>query len=188
VETYGGIEPVTIDRKDESISLDVIVIAGAPGAGKTTVCRALHVQMQGPYIELGQHLRQLHLDPGWHTASPREEQMSFENLLAITRNYLKYGYTPVIVTDLEDFRILEIPSLFSEHRYRIITLVCSNEELERRVLTPTRDSGYRDVRRTQEWNAIAKARPLVRNEHRLDTTGQTIEETVQAVRRLIGQR
>ncbi len=164
---------------------EIIVVAGAPGSGKTTVCRTIKARERWLLIDFGQHLRQLHLDPEWKTASPREEQMSFENLIAVARNYLKYGYAPIMITDLQDFRVLEIPSLFPEHRYRIITLVCSDEELKRRVLEPTRDSGFRDVERTQEWNAMVKARPLVRNEQRLDTTGQTVEQTVEAVIDLI---
>jgi len=164
---------------------DIVVIAGAPGAGKTTVCRALHARFSWPYVDLGQHLRQLHLDPQWETASAREEQMSFENLIAIARNYIRYGYTPVIITDLEDFRVPQIPSLFPDHRYLIISLVCSNNELKTRVLEPTRDSGFRDVERTQEWNTTLRERSAVPNETRLDTTGQTPDETGEAVIQLI---
>ncbi len=65
---------------------DLIVIAGAPGSGKTTVSDLLYAELKSPYIDFGD-VRNFHLDWGWTNQSPREEQMSFENLIYILKNY-----------------------------------------------------------------------------------------------------
>jgi len=64
---------------------EIIVLAGSPGNGKSTVCNALRDDLDIPLIELGL-LRQFHLDREWKKSTPEEEAMSFENLVAITWN------------------------------------------------------------------------------------------------------
>ncbi len=78
-------------------SPEIIVIAGAPGAGKSTVCNALRAKLDAPLVELGR-LREFHLHRDWTNQSPEEEAMSFENLVTITQNYLRHGYQPVLIT------------------------------------------------------------------------------------------
>jgi len=80
---------------------DLIVIAGAPGSGKTTVADLLHGTLKSPYIDFG-YIREFHLDQEWKDANPQEEQMSFENLVHIIKNYISYGYNNIVVTDLQD--------------------------------------------------------------------------------------
>ena len=159
---------------------DVIVIAGAPGSGKTTVGQHLRAAQGWPLIELGR-LRQFHLDPAWTLASAAEEQMAFENLLALLRNYRRHGYRNVLVNDLEDFRVQHIPTALEGYRYVIISLVVDDEELARRVLDPARDSGFRDVQTAIAWNQRLRHRPLLPNEHRLDSSHQQPQETVESV-------
>ncbi len=65
------------------LSLDLLVIAGAPGSGKTTVSDILYAALKSPYIDFGD-VRNFHLDREWKNQSPREEQMSFENLVIIS--------------------------------------------------------------------------------------------------------
>jgi len=96
---------------------------------------------------------------------------------------LRHGYKTVLVTDLLESRVQQIPAVFSDYRFVIVTLVCSEEELTTRVLNPARDSGYRDVARTQKWNASVKARELLPHEIRLDTTSQSPMQTIEAVRK-----
>ena len=123
---------------------DLLVVAGAPGSGKTTIARLLHAELGGARVDFG-YLREFHLDNEWSNASPREEGMAFENLLYVVRNYFRHGYAPVIVTDLLDFRVQEIPVHFRHDNFVIATLVVHDDaELKRRVLIPERDSGYRD--------------------------------------------
>ncbi len=131
------------------LSLDLLVIAGAPGSGKTTVSDLLYAVLQSPYIDFGD-VRNFHLDWQWSNESPREEQMSFENLVYILKNYICYGYKNVILNDLKDFRVQQIPELFAEHNYLIASLVIeSDDELAARIRN--RDSGFTNVERALTW-------------------------------------
>jgi broad-specificity NMP kinase len=164
---------------------DLIVLAGAPGSGKTTTMRLLQPILCSPAIDLG-HLRAFHLDAAWTNATPQEEQMSFENLIALVTNYLRYGYKNIMITDLEDERVQKIPVLFAKHNYLIATLlVREDDQLATRVCTPTRDSGFRDVARALAWNQSIQQRPLLSNEYRIDTTDQQPEQTAAEILRLI---
>jgi len=163
----------------------LIVIAGAPGSGKSTVIKRLHQHFQSVLIEFSD-FRVLHLDPEWHKASPSEEAMSFENLVFALRNYLKHGYSHILLTDLEDERVQQIPSLFKPQEFMIVTLVLSDEaEHKRRVLDPDRDSGYRDYQKAIAWNKAIMDRQPVTNEYRLDTTNLSSEAVSQRIIDLI---
>lgn len=161
---------------------DLIVIAGAPGSGKTTVADLLHRALASPYIDFGD-IREFHLDRGWKDQSPREEQMSFENLVYIIKNYIRYGYTNIIVTDLQDFRVRQIPALFAGHSHLIATLIISSDdELASRI--EKRNDGWRDVGRALAWNRQIRERPLLTGEHRIDNTHHEPERTLEVILQL----
>lgn len=119
-----------------------IFITGAPGSGKTTISNLLKTKLNdSPLIDFG-WIRQFHLDQKWKKASKKEEQMSFENLVFILKNYAKYGYKNIIINDLQDHRIQQIPKLFSKYNYTIISLIVKDDvELKNRILSE-RDSGF----------------------------------------------
>lgn len=164
-------------------ALDLLVVAGAPGSGKTTVSDLLYATLQSPYIDFGD-VRNFHLDWQWSNESPTEEQMSFENLVYILKNYIHYGYKNVILNDLEDFRVQQIPELFAEHNYLIATLVIeSDDELTARIRN--RNSGFTNVARALAWNKEIQQRPLLAGEHRIDNTynpQQTVDIILQIAR------
>ena len=163
----------------------LLFIGGAPGSGKTTVSRLLHEKFQSVMIDFGT-LREFHLDNLWTKQSDKEERMAFENLVFILKNYIRNGYKNVIVNDLKDFRIEQIPEVFADDDYLIVTLVVyEDDELRRRVLDPNRDSGWRDVERALEWNRAVIERPAVENEYKLDNTANTPERTAQDIINLI---
>ncbi len=58
--------------------VDLIVIAGAPGSGKTTVGEQLHAKLGSVLLNFGR-LREPHLDPDWSNASDVEEEMAFKS-------------------------------------------------------------------------------------------------------------
>lgn len=160
---------------------DFIFIAGAPGVGKTTIVKLLQEKLQSPSVDFG-NIREFHLDRTWKNASEREEEMSFENLIFILKNYATHGYTNVIVSDLQDFRIEEIPELFKENSYIIITLFITNdEELTKRVLTESRDSGFRDVEKALKWNKHVQERNKLPKEHKIDNTHSNPTETLEYI-------
>lgn len=164
----------------------LLFIGGAPGSGKTTVSRLLHEKFQSVMIDFGT-LREFHLDDLWTKQNEKEEQMAFENLVFILKNYIRNGYKNIIVNDLKDFRIEQIPGIFADDDYLIVTLVLhDDEELRARVLDPNRDSGWRDVERALEWNRAVIERPAVKNEYKLDNTANRPEETAQKIINLIG--
>ena len=163
----------------------LIFIGGAPGSGKTTVSNLLHETFQSVMIDYG-ILREFHLDTWWTKQSEKEEQMTFENLVFIGKNYIRNGYKNVIVNDLKDFRIEQIPEAFAEDDFLIVTLfVHDDDELRARVLNPTRDSGFRDAERALAWNRAVIERPAVRNEYKLDNTLNTPEETAREIINLV---
>jgi hypothetical protein len=162
---------------------NLLVIAGAPGSGKTTVAELLYAALASPYIDFGD-IREFHLAQDWKTASPREEQMSFENLIYILRNYFRYGYENVIVTDLQDFRVQQIPELFGGHNYLIATLIVKDDdELAARI--QNRDDGFRDIGRALAWNKQIQERPLVVGEHRIDNTHNEPKRTADMILQIV---
>jgi dephospho-CoA kinase len=163
----------------EKLAYDLIVIAGAPGSGKTTVGDLLQSALKSPYIDFG-YIREFHLDRDWLDESAREEQMSFENLVYIIKNYIRYGYENIIVTDLQDFRVRQIPELFAEYNYLIATMIIkSDKELALRI--ENRNDGWRDVPRALAWNEQVQTRPLLLGEHRIDNTHNEPERTVEII-------
>lgn len=160
-------------------SLDLLVIAGAPGSGKTTVSDLLYATLQSPYIDFGD-IRNFHLDRQWSNQSPSEEQMSFENLIFILKNYIRYDYKNVILNDLKDFRVQQIPELFADRNYLIATLVIeSDEELAARIRT--RKSGFTNVEQALKWNKEIQERPLLAGEYRIDNMRNNPQQTVDII-------
>lgn len=152
----------------EMPSCDLLVIAGAPGSGKTTVCDLLYAALQSPYIDFGD-VRNFHLDRHWSNQSPKEEQMSFENLIFILKNYVRYGYKNVILNDLKDFRVQQIPEIFAGHNYLIATLITEkDDELATRIRN--RNSGFTNVERALNWNKEIQQRLLLAGEYRIDNS------------------
>lgn len=157
-----------------------IIISGAPGSGKTTIAKLLKEKLDSPYIDFG-WLREFHLDRAWNQASEKEENMSFENLTYILKNYIKNNYNNVIVTDLTDEKIKKIPELFSDTDFIIISLMIDNDvELQKRVLGE-RDSGFKNAEAAILWNQKLKIRTSLANEHKIDNSHNKPEVTVEQI-------
>lgn len=165
---------------------DFIFIAGAPGSGKTTISRLLHEKLSCALIDFG-NLRIFHLDREWSNANEEEEEMSFENLVFILKNYTKHGYKNVIVDDLKDFRIEQLPETFKDFRYIILTLVIGSDEELRKRVTQERDSGYKNADKAIEWNNHIKSRSKLRGEYKIDNSHNKPEKTVEEIMKLLQQ-
>ena len=152
----------------------VIVIAGAPGTGKSTLARVLQERTQTPLFEFGWIPEFRHI-PNGYISYEEEEQISFENLVLVTRNYLRHGFRGVILTDLNNRYVAEIGAVFSGLDYRIVTLVLQDEAvLAQRVLDPSRTSAYRDVEAALAINRSILSRPCYPYERRVDVTGKDV--------------
>ena len=163
---------------------DLIVIGGAPGTGKTTISKLLAQKLGSFVFDFG-ILREVHLDKEWSNQSLAEEQMSFENLLFILKNYKKNNYKNVILNDLQDFRLKQIPDVLTEFNYMIVTLyVQEDEDLRKRVLGE-RDSGYKNADAAIKWNREVIDRPAVKNEIKIDNSHNKPEQTVDKIFELV---
>jgi hypothetical protein len=169
-------------RETSVAALDLIVIAGAPGSGKSTVCELLKSRLGSPYIEFSA-LREPHLDRQWSNESVAEEAMSFETLVCMLDNYWRHGYRDVILTDLKDERVQAIPSVFSARKFAIFTLVLHDDrELGARI--SQRRQGFVNVGAALAWNSAVRARPTVPGEAKLVVDGHTPGQVADAIVKL----
>ena len=79
---------------------ELIIVRGASGSGKTTICKLLKKKLACPYLELD-WLREYHLDQKWTLENKKEEKVAFENLILIAKNYIKHGYKNLMVSHLD---------------------------------------------------------------------------------------
>ena len=127
-------------------------------------------------------IREFHLNKSWSNTSDKEEQMSFENLVSILKNYIKNEYPYVIVTDLLDKRIMEISKVFDPANYLIFSLVVNGDnELSNRVLDDTRNSGFRNVKEALKWNKQLIKRDSLINEFKIDNSSRNPEDAIKII-------
>tara|TARA_Y100000310_G_scaffold333646_1_gene411616 strand:+ start:1159 stop:1656 length:498 start_codon:yes stop_codon:yes gene_type:complete len=163
---------------------DLIFLSGAPGSGKTTIGKLLQKRLNSVFIEVGR-IRELHLNKTWNNATKKEEQMSFENLVFILKNYIKNGYKNIIITDLKDERIQEIPKVFSRLNYKIISLIVKeDQELKKRV-KGNRDSGFKNSKEAVLRNKKLRNREAVSNEIKIDNTDLSPNKVVEEILELL---
>ena len=66
--------------------------------------------------------------------------------------------------------------------YLTVALTVRDREVHRsRILDPTRDSGYRDVEKAWAWNSGILSRPPWPREILLDTTHDTVSQSIERV-------
>ncbi|TSC58572.1 MAG: Uncharacterized protein Greene041619_446 [Candidatus Peregrinibacteria bacterium Greene0416_19] len=110
--------------------------------------------------------------------------MSFETLVFMTNHYLEHGYKNIIVTDLQDFRVRQIPQLFEGKNYYIMTLVVADEaELEKRI--HARKEGFKNAEAALAWNRDLREREPVKNEYKIDNTHNDPAETVEKILQIL---
>jgi len=147
----------------------LVVVAGSPGAGKSTLCHELQLRWNiVPTIDLGD-LRNFHLDSSWTNQSEKELAIAFDHLVYIVHSYAKHAWTPVLVTDLREAWVARVEEFFGDLRYVIVTLFATNDAVAERVTR--RDDGFKDVAAAVAWNRSVRRRPLLPNEVRVDSSG-----------------
>ncbi len=164
---------------------DFIFLLGAQGSGKTTIARILKEKLNSPHIDFD-WIRDFHLNKGWSNTSDAEEGMSFENLIFLLKNYVKHNYKNVIVGGFVEENVNKILEELKDYKYIIITLILTNVEiLKKRVLTESRDSGYRDFEKSIEFNRKLKDELKFTNENKIDNTNQSPEETASQIIKIL---
>ncbi len=151
---------------------ELIVIAGAPGTGKSTLARQLQQRWpRAPYIELSS-FREFHLrEADWSDQSVEDEEVAWENLVFCVRTYARRGWTPVIVTDLREQRVQQVPGQFGDLQFAILTLVANDETIRERV--GARTEGFVAVDKALAWNHGVRERDVIVNETKIDVHALT---------------
>ncbi|MDR6866152.1 putative kinase [Microbacterium resistens] len=165
------------------MSGSVVLVSGLPGVGKTTTARALaasgsrgaHLDTDGigeDFIVAGLVL------PGGNPPDEAERQLTLrrENIWALTRNLVAAGFD-VAVSD-----VVLWPSLLDDYRralpvpFRFVLLTASAEEISHR-------DAHRDKHVAEDWTHLRADQDAWDSPGlRMDTTGLSLDETLQAIR------
>lgn len=158
-----------------------IFLFGVPGVGKTTVARLIKEELGVPYLDYD-WIRGYHLKKDWSNKSDLEKKMSLENLIFILKNYKKHNFKNVVVGGFRSYDIEKLISEFKDDKYLIITLFTTDDAiLKERVLTESRDSGWKDFKASIDFNKKLKEELTYPNEVKIDNTNQTPEETANQI-------
>ena len=166
----------------DSTTLDVIFITGAPGTGKSTIAKNLQAKLKTPIFEFG-WIPEFHdKGDGHQIGYIEEESIAFENLVLVIKNYIKHGFKKIIVTDLEDKRIIQLPQIFEDYKFIIFTLFTEDDRvLKSRVMESTRSSGYRDYQSAIKINTSIISRKSLANEIKIDSTIKSPDQIVNII-------
>ncbi len=158
-----------------------IFILGAQGAGKTTLARLLKEKLNSVHIDFD-WIRGFHLNNTWTNTNDIEEKMSIENLVFLLRNYAKHNYKNVIVGGFTEKNIERILEELKDYRNIVFTFYLTDDDkLKKRVLTETRDSGFRDFEESIKFNKKLRDDLHFTNEYKIDNTDKTPEKTVKQI-------
>ena len=153
--------------------MDFIIVHGSPGNGKTTIAQELHKRLQSPYFEFGWIPEFTQKNPYTNISQKEEEQMSFENLVLVCKNYINHGFENILLTDLDDIRMLDIPQVFKEYNYVIITLYSENDDvIKERILTRNSGNDFRNWEESIKINQLIMNRKTLPNEYRIRSDNQ----------------
>ena len=167
---------------------DFIFIHGAPGTGKSSLAWALQAKFQSPCFEFG-WIPEFRVKRNSTITYEEEEGLAFENLTLVVKNYVRHGFGNIIITDLRDHIVQQIPDEFTGYDYILVTLWMDDEEaLKSRVLDESRSSGYRDWQAAVALNASIASRPLMEDEIRFNSARNSIDQLVVKIENLMRDR
>jgi len=166
--------------------MDILVIHGSPGCGKTTICKNLHEILKSPWFEFGWIPEFTHLNPHTKILPKKEEQLVFENLILVAKNYIQHCFENILLSDLQDIRMLDIPTIFAQNSYAIITLYSEcDATIKRRILERDSGNAYKNFKQAATINGMIKSRKRLPNEYRLRCDNQTVDEITAQVLEII---
>lgn len=166
--------------------MDFIIIHGSPGNGKTTVAMEIHKRLEGPWFEFGWIPEFTKKNPYTNILQKEEEQMSFENLILVCKNYYKHGFENVLLTDLDDVRMLDIPEVFKDYDYVIVTLYSEEDAvIKERILTRDNGNEFRNWEQSVNTNRLIRNRRTLPNEYRIRSDNHTPEQIVDMITEIL---
>ena len=176
----------TIPYLGEDI-MDLIILAGSSGNGKTTVGKKLHELLKSPFMEFTWIPEFRALNPHKNITPKKEEEIAFENMMLVCKNYLRHKFENIIVSDFNDVRLLDIPLQFRDFSYVIITLYSeSDESIKERIINRMKsksenDESFDDYEFSIKHNKIIANRKLLPNEYRVRTDSNTVSNIAECI-------
>ena len=157
--------------------MQVIIVHGAPGCGKTTMAAKLHEFYKSPWFEFGWIPEFRNLNPHTEMSFKDEEAMTFETLMLVVKNYIRHGFENIILSDLNDIRLLQIPDEFRDCDYIIFTLYSEDDDvIKQRILSRNNGNEYRDYESSIRLNARIKGRIKLPDEYRIRSDNKSPDE------------
>lgn len=169
--------------------LDVIVIRGAPGVGKSRAAKLLAARLgRGARVEVDT-LRAMIIPVEWTNQVEHASVLSIA--VGVVAAFLEMGHRPVVVVDT--FSGNKLARFLTELRavrhgidVRAVALVATPDVLRSRV--ESRSAGeFKDITICERLNAEVNEY-LVPGEYVLDNSSLTPEETVVAILGALGER
>ena len=167
--------------------MDLIILAGSSGNGKSTVGKKLHELLKSPFMEFTWLPEFRALNPHTNITPKEEEQIAFENMMLVCKNYLRHKFENIIVSDFDDVRLIDIPIQFKDFSYVIITLYSENDEIIKqrmvqRMQTKLKDEeSYDNYDFSIKHNKMIATRKLLPNEYRIRTDNQSPEQIAEHI-------
>jgi broad-specificity NMP kinase len=165
---------------------NIIILAGSPAVGKTSVAEEVRRRVGGAVIDMGR-FREMYLDPEWKNANQEESDMAFRLACYVSKEFVRNSIRPVLITDtLPRHLPLSFQELAGTGFKIVLLFVTGKDVLQQRMQDPTRDSGFSDLEVSWQRNVAEQERTPHANELRIDTTSLAVEQTASEVIRLMG--
>jgi len=117
-----------------------------------------------------------------------EEQMTFETLMLVCKNYIKHGFKNIILSDLNDKRLFDITEYFKDTSYVIFTLYSNNDDvIKQRILNRNDGNEYKNFKESFKINNMIKGRNTLPNEYRIRPDNQSADNVTSQIVSLLAE-
>lgn len=122
--------------------IDLLLVRGGPGVGKSTVTELLSKHMADGVVIETDTIRAMVNNVSWTNVDEHISAVIATGRLAIC--FLERGYRPVVIVDTFSGGTLKfVVDQIGMYRYRVASLIAESAELKRRIVE--REEGFRAV-------------------------------------------